>query len=81
MASGRGAPGAAVVDALADAGQHHGGIGKHQLVLAALGVLKLMEIETALFGGHALDKGQVGLPVLHQILTIQSMPKDKLSSS
>ncbi len=51
VTSGRRAPGATVVGALAHAGQHHRGIGKHQLVFAALGVLKLMEIETALFGG------------------------------
>ncbi len=67
MALGSGAARPAVVGAFAHAGQHAGVVGEDQ-VMAVL--VKFMEVEQPLFGGQALDEGQVGLAVLHAVFAV-----------
>src|SRR5690625_6779878 len=55
------AAGKAVVSTWSEGGQHVGGIGEYQAVTV---VVEFVEVEQPLFGGQALDKGQVTLPVL-----------------
>src|SRR5690554_2558093 len=69
MTSRRRAAGSTVVGTAAQVNQRQRGIGKDQ-AMATAGVCgkKLMKVEQPLFGGKALDEGEIALTVLYAVL-------------
>src|SRR5690554_6339065 len=69
MTSRRRAAGSTVVDTAAQVNQRLRGIGKDQaMATASVCGKKLMEVEQPLFGGKALDEGEIALTVLYAVL-------------